>query len=70
MTKAKIQKDRWPLTITFSNGLIIRSSAPICFNACKSAVINAMIRKMLNNSPAAVMMALKMACSPPTRLPP
>lgn len=39
-------------------------SEPIDFKACNKAVMIAIIKKMLNNSPAAIRLALNMVCKP------
>ena len=63
------QNARLPLRISVWNGATIRLSAPIDRRAPRSAVMSAMIRKMLNSSDAATRLALNTEESPVARLP-
>src|SRR5690554_831918 len=58
-----------PPVITFLNGATIFTSASMAFNELRSAVMNVMTRKILNNSLAATKLAEKMPMSPLIGLP-
>ena len=69
VTAASTQKATLPPVMTLRNGWTIRLSLPSRCSAPSIAVIRAMIRKMLNSSPAATSEALNIDPSPSMTLP-
>src|SRR5699024_5957917 len=69
VTMINTKKEICPFTITFCIGWIIRRSAPRSFNELSNAIINVIIKNILNNSVAATIFALKIEVNPATNLP-